>query len=532
MMKKLLFCVFTALLAANIFAEDTEPTPEQKVKAVQWRDQLSHRESIHVTPTYSNAVYQAIQPRLAEAVQQLELPLLPQPFTAEQLKGVTIGENGLDVIPVFEDDSSLLMDPFGLFYRYHSPFSLFYEAPFLSRAIYVTGVMGTVLDVDAINKAHLPPGEGIQMRKEEVIDMARQLKERLCKTGYSDDMFSIEGEPQINGPYDIGLGFVSYAKVSWGENLNGGWYNQRLPLVCRSIYDALKPSGNYFEVEIDIGRKQIVSFWVKPSLESIAKHFSYQVPEGLPFELTEKPETETEYKQRIFGKRYTLVGQRVHVTKTFSNAVLKIMLPRVTELAKKLELPIELPITEDQVEEFKVSQYGYIGGRLFLKNGWEFCMDGSWDPEKGYQMLVCSPHSFFPKELNWDKLKDFYGTNKMTEAEIIEYSKNIANRLGFGELLKDQERPDEMKGPFEPEGRIGKEIPRVSIRWDNTLEGSNNSIKIEFNTETKELDRVGAFVNKSLFKDYDLIMGHAEDEDLYPETEAAYRARIKKEKAN
>ena len=114
MMKKLLFSVFTALLAANIFAEDTEPTPEQKVKAVQWRDQLSHRESIHVTPVYSNAVYQAIQPRLAEVVRQLELPLLPQPFTTEQLKSVTIGENGLDVIPVFEDDSSLLMDPFGL----------------------------------------------------------------------------------------------------------------------------------------------------------------------------------------------------------------------------------------------------------------------------------------------------------------------------------------------------------------------------------------------------------------------------------
>lgn len=60
-----------------------------------------------------------------------------------------------------------------------------------------------------------------------------------------------------------------------------------------------KPSENYFEVEIDVGRKQIVSFWVKPSLENLAKHFSYQVPKGLPFELKEKPETEEAYQARI-----------------------------------------------------------------------------------------------------------------------------------------------------------------------------------------------------------------------------------------
>ena len=298
-MKKLLLSVFTALLAVNIFAEDTEPTPEQKKKAFQWLNQLFHRESIHVTPAYSNAVYQAIQPRLAEAIRQLELPLLPQPFSTERLKGVTIGENGLDLIPVFKDDSSLLMDPFGLFYCYRSPSSLFYEAPFRERAIFNNSGRGTDLNMNVINKADLPPDGGIRMVKEEVIEMARQLKEWLCKTGYSDDLFSIEGEPQIVGPFDIGLGFISYAKVSWGENLDGSWYNQRTPFSCRSIYDMTKPSENYFEVEINVGRKQIVSFWVKPSLENLAKHFSYQVPKGLPFELKEKPETEAAYQARM-----------------------------------------------------------------------------------------------------------------------------------------------------------------------------------------------------------------------------------------
>ena len=361
--------------------------------------------------------------------------------------------------------------------------------------------------------------------------MARQLKERLCKTGYSDVLFSIEGEPQIEGPFDDESGHVPYMRISWGKILGGKWNNQRTIFWESESPDELdKPSDNYFEVEINTDKKQITSFWVKPTIENLAKHFSYQTPECLPLKLTEKAETETEYNQRIFGNRYPIIGQRIHVTETYSNAVLKIMLPRVTEIAKKLELPIELPITEDQVREFQVSRWGYIGGRLFLKNGWQLCMDGSLAPGRSYELDVFSPSYFFPIEWNWDRLNDFYGTNKMTEAEIIGYSKDIAERLGFGELLKEREHPNEMKGPFLPKGRIEKEIPRVSIYWNATPSEPHYIIKVEFNTETKELDRVRVSMNESLFKGYDLIMGNTENEDLYPETEAAYQARIQKEK--
>ena len=61
-MKKILLCVFTVLLAVNIFAEDTEPTPTQKQKFYDWSIAQFNREQIHITPAYSNAVYQALLP--------------------------------------------------------------------------------------------------------------------------------------------------------------------------------------------------------------------------------------------------------------------------------------------------------------------------------------------------------------------------------------------------------------------------------------------------------------------------------------
>ncbi|MBO4715200.1 MAG: hypothetical protein J5672_03760, partial [Verrucomicrobia bacterium] len=85
-------------------------------------------------------------------------------------------------------------------------------------------------------------------------------------------------------------------------------------------------------------------------------------------------------------------------------------------------------------------------------------------------------------------------------------------------------------GPFEPGGRIKKEIPRVSIRWDAQPGEPYYYITVEFNTETKEIDRVRVSMNMELVKSYDVIMGNTENKDLYPETEAAYQARVQKEK--
>ena len=518
-MKKILFSIFTVLLVVNMFAVDT-PEPAQQQKFYDWSIAQFNREQMHITSAYSNAVYQALFPRLAEAIQQLELPV-PQPFTAEQVKWISIYKASPEVTTGFAGDSSLLMSPCGLFYRYHSPSSLFYERAFRQRDIFTNEDMSIyTTDVSAFKGKN-------RMSREEIIGMARQLKERLCKTGYSDVLFTMEGEPEINGPFDVKDGQVPYAKVSWGEKLSGSWDNHRGIFLKDKRDDLSTPLGNYFEVEINTDKKQIVSFWIKPTIENLARHFSYQIPEGLPLKLTENPETETEYKQRILGKRYSIIGQNIRMTETYSNAVLKIMLPRVTELAKKLELPIELPVTEGQVKEFKINQYGYIGGILILKNGWQFTIDTT-RIGKVFSLRVLSPDHFFPMENNRTNLNPYYGTNKMTEAEIIEYSRDIAGRLGLKELMKGRKQPYYMNGPFRPNGSILKELPHVYIQWKATSGEPYYFLSLEFNTETKKIGQVILSLSEPLFE-YDIVMGNTENEDLYPEMEAAYQARMLKE---
>ena len=513
-MKKLLFSVLAALLVVNMFAADTsEQTQQQKT----WSPHI-YQERLHITPAYSNAVYQAILPRLAEAVQQLGLPM-NQPFNAEQVKAISIYQASPEVTTGFADGSCLLMNPCGLFYLYYSPSSLFYESTF-SKRFYRENTSVYTENVSAFMGQN-------RMNREEIIGMARQLKERLCKTGYSDVLFSIEGEPQVEGPFDVKDGQVPYAKVSWGENLSGSWDNYRgICLHDRGFDDLDKPAGNYFEVEINTDKKQIVSFWVKPTIENLAKHFSYQTPEGLPLKLTEKVETETEYQQRVYGKRSILIGKNIHVTPVYSNAVLALMLPEVTRIAKKLELPIELPVTTEQVKGFSVDPKGYLGGKLFLKNGWQFNIGGSRffisisdGVHRGQcNIEVISPHCFFTMEDKEINLEDYYGTNKMSEAEIIEYSKKLMNRLGFEELMKGRKQPNQMDGPFPPEGEILKEIPRAFVRWRATGGEPFYFVTIEINTETKEIDRVSILMDDSL-SDYDVVMPDTDNKDLIPEIE-------------
>lgn len=422
----------------------------------------------------------------------------------------------------FADGSCLLMNPCGLFYLYYSPSSLFYESTF-SKRFYREDTSVYTADVSAFMGQN-------RMNREEIIGMARQLKDRLCKIGYSDVLFSIEGEPQVEGPFDVKNGQVPYARVFWGEKLAGRWKNERgIFLDGKSRLNLDKPAGNYFEVEINTDKKQVVFFRVSPTIENLAKHFSYQTPEGLPLKLTEKVETETEYRQHVYGKRSVLIGKNIHVTPAYSNAVLALMLPEVTRIAKKLELPIELPVTTEQVKEFSVDPKGYLGGKLFLKNGWQFNIGGarffvsiSDGVHRGQcNVEVISPHCFFTMEDKQINLEDYYGTNKMSEAEIIEYSKKLMNCLGFEELMKGRKQPNQMDGPFPPEGEILKEIPRAFVRWRAIGGEPFYFVTIEINTETKEIDRVSILMDDSL-SNYDVVMPNTDNEDLIPEIEPTH----------
>jgi hypothetical protein len=66
----------------------------------------------------------------------------------------------------------------------------------------------------------------------------------------------------------------------------------------------------------------------------------------------------------------------IHITSAYSNAVLVAILPHVNDFAKKLDLPIPLPITTSQVLRFNVGRMqDFVGGGLWLTNHYQFVFD-------------------------------------------------------------------------------------------------------------------------------------------------------------
>ena len=78
------------------------------------------------------------------------------------------------------------------------------------------------------------------------------------------------------------------------------------------------------------------------------------------------------------------------VTAGYSNAVLIAILPYVSDFAKKMELPIPLPLTMAQVQQFGCDPHiGEVGGAVTLTNGYEIWF------AQGYVQELRKPSSLF-----------------------------------------------------------------------------------------------------------------------------------------
>ena len=58
----------------------------------------------------------------------------------------------------------------------------------------------------------------------------------------------------------------------------------------------------------------------------------------------------------------------IHLTTVYSTALLSAILPHISDFAEKFDLPIERPITVEQVQIFIPNPKGQMEGSLFLTN--------------------------------------------------------------------------------------------------------------------------------------------------------------------
>jgi hypothetical protein len=197
----------------------------------------------------------------------------------------------------------------------------------------------------------------------------------------------------------------------------------------------------------------------------------------------------------------------IHMTATYSNAMLVALLPHVSDCAKKLDLPIVQPITLASVEKFNPSPYkDLISGGLGLTNKYWFSF------ERGYVDMFRSPNDwFYNQEL--EGVERFAGEDNMTTNDAVELARRSFVKLGYRlDELPLTNAPTRIDGPFDTK-KIGH-VPFCSVVWQTNA----YTVKFDINLESKTV--VGMFLAGTNFWRASPQLG------VVPELESDYLKRV------
>lgn len=185
------------------------------------------------------------------------------------------------------------------------------------------------------------------------------------------------------------------------------------------------------------------------------------------------------------------LGGMIQMTADFSNAVLVAMLPYVSNVTQKLDLPVPQP-TAQQVVGCGVLPYldssGDIAGcGIKLKGNWTFGF------HSGYLDRFESPHAYYGLQ-NPGDIPKFFGAVKMTQDEAVKMARVTLTNLGIPLEAVFAEQEPRVTPPPKVRGKI---VPRYRIEWiDPRVD--HHSVDIEVNAETRRVERIVISPNASL----------------------------------
>jgi hypothetical protein len=207
----------------------------------------------------------------------------------------------------------------------------------------------------------------------------------------------------------------------------------------------------------------------------------------------------------------------LHITATFSNAVLVAILPHVSNFAKHLDLPIAQPITIEQVARFNTSPYkDNLGGGLLLTNYYWFVFSS------GYVDSFHSPDDWFLNQ-SLEDVERFAGENNMTTNDAINFARSSFVKLGYQpEDFHVNEQPTSLEGPIDSK-KIGH-VPYCRVIWKSpdatTREERMKSYMVRFDIDMQRKQIVGMFLSGTNFWRSNLDVG------VKPEWESDYQKLI------
>jgi hypothetical protein len=208
----------------------------------------------------------------------------------------------------------------------------------------------------------------------------------------------------------------------------------------------------------------------------------------------------------------------IHMTATYSNAMLVAILPHISDCAKQLDIPIPQPISVNHVARFNASPYkDFVGGALWLTNQYWFVFNNGF--VRGFR---CPDDWFTMADENWEHLERYVGQDNMTTNEAIQLARDSFRKLGYKpEDFGVDGLPTDTLGPSEIK-RLGH-IPYFRAEWNSPTATSqaefNRSYNIQFDISLQQKRVVGmSLMSKRFFRPDPKV-------DVVPELESDYQKR-------
>lgn len=168
----------------------------------------------------------------------------------------------------------------------------------------------------------------------------------------------------------------------------------------------------------------------------------------------------------------------IRVTAEYSNAVLVAVLPYVSDVAQKLDLPIKQPVSSEQVLYCSIPPMRRVEAEIGIKGDWYFAFS------RGYIRTIQSDHSYTMLQ-DPDKIPAYYGKIRMSKSEAVQLARTNLTRLGIPlESVFAEQEPQVSEPP-----KFGTNVvPVYKIAWASPRGGT--SVEIEVNADAKRAERI------------------------------------------
>jgi hypothetical protein len=199
--------------------------------------------------------------------------------------------------------------------------------------------------------------------------------------------------------------------------------------------------------------------------------------------------------------------EMIKVTADFSNAVLVAVMPYISGVADKLDLPVPRPVAVQNVVHCSIKPLREWGVEIGINGGWVFTF------EHGYVNTIQGPRYFFGIQ-NFDRIPDFFGEVKMTKTEAIQLARDSIKNLGISLESVFAEQEPRVTGPVKNGTNT---IPHYLIEWldPRGVGQAPACVEVDIDGQRKQVHRI-RFLTKSLWRPQPRISVVAERDPRSP----------------